>query len=618
MLVACSEAAVPIADARASDAGDPCDTTERCDVEGARMCADDRALECVRTTSCLEWRELERCGDGYTCEDGACRGDCYAPGTHRGRTLVSGGERRSYLLHVPASVSCDAPAPLWIDLHGTASDTPEEAYALEPLLALAEREGVVIARPRSRSSDEGGQRVYRWDQSPGDLDRNRVFIEALVHDLGRHLRIDPARLYVSGFSSGSDMAAQLLAASSIDVRGLGIVGGGVWNDIAMRDLAGAELRVYASTGYRDYLHVAHDRLLGALLRASLPADRVLERETDGGHELYGWHYEDMWRWLDRAERDVDGVLSAGWLRERDVIPRDESMLALAAAPDGTMVAVGRHAVVLGRTREGEWHMVESATSSGPGVLVDACFGPDGTGVATGDGFFAHSELDRSWTLGARVPDPGGAMLGYAHLNALACTRSGEVLGAGYWAAVSTLDAGHTFEPVAIEGEWEGARFAAQSAAIAEGALGSVIAVGYPALVARSAPDRTLERGAFVPIEVPGDAAWLLDVDEGAPGEWWIVGDEGTILASTDDGVTWSRQESGTRYDLYAIDVAEDGEGYAVGRGGTALRTVDRGAHWEAIPTGLSGFMGDVVRLAPGRAIVVGERGTILGFDASER
>ena len=127
MLVACSEAAVPIADARASDAGDPCDTTERCDVEGARMCADDRALECVRTTSCLEWRELERCGDGYTCEDGACRGDCYAPGTHRGRTLVSGGERRSYLLHVPASVSCDAPAPLWIDLHGTASDTPEEA-----------------------------------------------------------------------------------------------------------------------------------------------------------------------------------------------------------------------------------------------------------------------------------------------------------------------------------------------------------------------------------------------------------------------------------------------------------------------------------------------------------
>ncbi|MGD8396802.1 MAG: YCF48-related protein, partial [Candidatus Eiseniibacteriota bacterium] len=58
---------------------------------------------------------------------------------------------------------------------------------------------------------------------------------------------------------------------------------------------------------------------------------------------------------------------------------------------------------------------------------------------------------------------------------------------------------------------------------------------------------------------------------------YAVGDGGTILKSVDHGVTWGTQESGTDEDLHGVFFyLDDHRGWAVGTGGTILRTNDGG------------------------------------------
>jgi poly(3-hydroxybutyrate) depolymerase len=177
-----------------------------------------------------------------------------ASGTMHSQALTTGDgvEDRQYWLHVPASYDCNTPMPLLVDFHGTAGDVPEEAYQTEALVAFSDANGVIVARPRSRSATVGGQSVYRWDQNTGDLPRNVTFAKNLVTDLAARYAIDPARVYASGFSSGSNMVAQFLGDSTSPFTGLAPIAGGLWTQKALPSLAGGP-RIYAATGYRDYL-----------------------------------------------------------------------------------------------------------------------------------------------------------------------------------------------------------------------------------------------------------------------------------------------------------------------------------------------------------------------------
>lgn len=72
---------------------------------------------------------------------------------------------------------------------------------------------------------------------------------------------------------------------------------------------------------------------------------------------------------------------------------------------------------------------------------------------------------------------------------------------------------------------------------------------------------------------------------------WAVGMKGTILHSTNGGVTWVAQNSNTTEDLY--DVFFDGTiGFAVGSNGTIMRSFNGGELWQKVttlPTDLSSF-----------------------------
>jgi photosystem II stability/assembly factor-like uncharacterized protein len=88
-----------------------------------------------------------------------------------------------------------------------------------------------------------------------------------------------------------------------------------------------------------------------------------------------------------------------------------------------------------------------------------------------------------------------------------------------------------------------------------------------------------------------------------------VGDSGTILRSTDAGVTWSSARSGSRHQLRGVWGAGSTV-VAVGDSGTILRSVDAGASWSPVESGttdlLRGVSGDGSTL-----VVVGNGGRIL-------
>ena len=63
--------------------------------------------------------------------------------------------------------------------------------------------------------------------------------------------------------------------------------------------------------------------------------------------------------------------------------------------------------------------------------------------------------------------------------------------------------------------------------------------------------------------------FAVDTTTGAITDYFLVGDGGTILHSS-DGASWSPQSSGTTVDLFGVTVSVPSNGYAVGALGTIL------------------------------------------------
>jgi len=78
-----------------------------------------------------------------------------------------------------------------------------------------------------------------------------------------------------------------------------------------------------------------------------------------------------------------------------------------------------------------------------------------------------------------------------------------------------------------------------------------------------------------------NGAYLLDSGTG-----FVVGDEGTILKTTDAGATWAPLTSGRTTVLHDVYLFNPDEGVAVGEQGLILRTTDGGAAWHRVASGV--------------------------------
>lgn len=526
------------------------------------------------------------------------------PGTFDQQSLTIGGEVRSYFLHVPDDYRCDRPMPVLVDFHGTAGERPEVAYRNEGLVALAEAEDFILLRPRSRSSTTSLGPIYRWDQNPGDLEKNRAFVRALLADLGARYHLSRERTYATGFSSGTNMAAQFLAEPDPIFFGYGFLAGGLWNDPGIGDVEFGPNppRIYASTGYRDYLYFAQRRLLEALYEAGLSPLRIHARESDTGHELYDWQYAELWDWIDEDQRPMPGTSHPYWTLEN--LYTSDSLLEITEGPSGgLLVSSARGQIFRKSPLTGDWSLSQLDPAADV-ALPAICALQSGRVIASGEGRVLVSEDEgQSFHLAPPIPEHFGTYFFDSRINGLACKGRERVLAGGYWNGVLSRDGGRSWEGSAMS---YGPGIPAQIASVAVGTGSTAVAVGYYYL---GYSDDGLE---FTTVQPPVPVGWLNDVAFAPPNNYWVVGEGGLVLYSADGGRTFSRQPGPPPIaDLYAVDFWNDQIGMAVGAHGRAYVTDDGGERWLDVSTGYDLYLGDVHFLSPTEVLVVGEAGLAL-------
>src|SRR5580704_8834959 len=129
------------------------------------------------------------------------------PGDHK-LALTTGGQGRTYLLHLPPIYDGKRSLPLVIVLHGGGGNAPGAAR-MTGFSEKADKEGFVVAYPngsgrlrnRLLTWNSGNCCGYALDNSVDDVG----FIRALIDALEKTRAIDPTRVYATGMSNGGMM-----------------------------------------------------------------------------------------------------------------------------------------------------------------------------------------------------------------------------------------------------------------------------------------------------------------------------------------------------------------------------------------------------------------------------
>ena len=134
-------------------------------------------------------------------------------------SIVSSGQARDYVLHVPAGYDRRRPAPLVISLHG-AGLWGAAQRDISQWDTTADREGFIVVYPSG--ARDGGPGVWHVE-SAARLETDVTFISDLIDRLRADYNIDPARIYANGLSSGGAMAFVLSCTLSDRIAAVGMV-----------------------------------------------------------------------------------------------------------------------------------------------------------------------------------------------------------------------------------------------------------------------------------------------------------------------------------------------------------------------------------------------------------
>jgi polyhydroxybutyrate depolymerase len=110
--------------------------------------------------------------------------------------ILSSGEKRHFLLHVPPSYD-GTPTSLVVNFHGYGSDGEQEEK-LSDMSAKADEAGFIVVYP------DGNQATWFTGPIPQG-DRDRQFVRDLVNHISTLYHIDPKRIYATGMSNGGGM-----------------------------------------------------------------------------------------------------------------------------------------------------------------------------------------------------------------------------------------------------------------------------------------------------------------------------------------------------------------------------------------------------------------------------
>lgn len=151
---------------------------------------------------------------------------CATAATAAERILVQHDDKqRTYVVHLPKSYDGSKAVPLLIALHGTRM-SGVDMLKYTDLVRKSEVAGFVLAAPDSLglAFNDGSGRGTDVVASVADV----RFIEGVADDAKKRFKIDSAKIYLVGFSSGAAMVQRIAVESQYDFAALASISDHLW------------------------------------------------------------------------------------------------------------------------------------------------------------------------------------------------------------------------------------------------------------------------------------------------------------------------------------------------------------------------------------------------------
>lgn len=138
-------------------------------------------------------------------------------------TLVSSGEEREYLLHVPPRHDSGRPAPLVVSFHAGAT-WPAQQANLSGWSRIADEAGFLVVYPAGRPELPllGIPRIWAVEREASRV-RDVRFVADLLDRIAADHAIDVDRVYVDGMSQGGGMAFAVSCELAGRIAAVGLV-----------------------------------------------------------------------------------------------------------------------------------------------------------------------------------------------------------------------------------------------------------------------------------------------------------------------------------------------------------------------------------------------------------
>jgi len=173
------------------------------------------------------------------------------PGDYR-RSLVYGGLKRTFLLHVPPQFNSDTLLPLVFVLHGGGGEGPKVAR-LTGFSRLADREGLVVVYPDGINNHwNDGRNVMRFRAQRENVD-DVGFVAALIERCAKQAKVDTTRVYAAGISNGGMMCYRLACDLPDKLAAVAAVSAAMAEDLPDSCPPGKPISVLAINGTEDPL-----------------------------------------------------------------------------------------------------------------------------------------------------------------------------------------------------------------------------------------------------------------------------------------------------------------------------------------------------------------------------
>lgn len=160
---------------------------------------------------------------------GCLNGNGNASKTDYTDSIMFGGLKRTYLIHIPPSHDKTKSMPLVIALHG-GDGTSERmvAHTRGGFNTLADKEGFIVVYPDAIDKHWND---FRNDMLAGVEEIDDLgFISTLINHLVETLNVDPNRVYVTGMSNGAMMTHRLALELSEKITAVATVAGNIPED----------------------------------------------------------------------------------------------------------------------------------------------------------------------------------------------------------------------------------------------------------------------------------------------------------------------------------------------------------------------------------------------------